>query len=180
MQTIKEDKDIEKANEQNKKNALTVALLLLDKEKPTLMDLYKTICSLSYMGDSRKTFKAEDPRKIEKLASGSKAHFDKEYTAKTKLFTISDDGVLLINEKDLLKEIDNLPKTLHDKIISNVGHEKIDHADLPIIRETIVTYLTEIIKKSSMAQTWKGVKTTGLVKSLKYACAKLGKGMKKK
>ena len=86
MFTAVKDEEIEKANEQNKKNALTIALLLLDKESPTLNDLYEKICSLSYMGDSRKNFKAEDPNKIKKLASGSKEHFDKEYKDKTNLF----------------------------------------------------------------------------------------------
>ena len=83
MYTAKADKEIEEANTKNKRNALTIALILLEDENPTLLRLYETICSLSYKGDSRKNFKAEDPRKIQKLASGSKDHFDREFTKKT-------------------------------------------------------------------------------------------------
>ena len=178
MRTIQKDKEIELANEVNKRNALTVALLLLDKEKPTLMDLYETICSLSYMGDSRKNFKAEDPRKIQKLASGSKEHFDKEYTAKTDLFTVSKDGTIKIDQEKVFKKMAELPQELYEKIVDAIGHKRLDES-LPEIRGAIVEYLTTIIKKSSMAQTVKGLKTTGLFKSLKYAFAKLEKGRKK-
>lgn len=179
MYTVQANDEIEKANELNKRNALTVALVLLDKEAPTILDLYKTICSLSYMGDSRNNFKAEDPKKIEKLASGSKEYFDKEYTAKTNLFRIDKDGIIEIDYDKTLKSVINLPSELYNKIVVEVGHEKLEKEDLPIIRKVIVDYLTSIIKKSSMAQTMKGLKTTGPVKSLRYAFAKLKKGRKK-
>ena len=54
--------------------------------KPTIIDFYETLCSLSYKGDSRKALKAEDPNKVKKLASGSKDYFDKIYKEKTNLF----------------------------------------------------------------------------------------------
>lgn len=178
MYTAKADKEIEEANEKNKRNALTIALILLDKEKPTLMNLYETICSLSYMGDSRKNFKAEDPRKIQKLASGSKEHFDREYTAKTDLFVVNKDETITIDYKKVFKGIGELPENLKIKIADSIDG-KISIEKLPIIREAIKEYLTTIIKKSSMAQTLKGVKTTGIWKSLGYALAKLKKGRKK-
>ena len=180
MYTAQEDREIEEANEQNKKNALTVALLLLlDKKEPqTLMDLYETICSLSYMGDSRKSFKAEDPRKIQKLARGSKKHFDDEYTAKTDLFTVNEDGTIKIDSKKVLKGIYELPKELSEKIVDNIGRKKIEDS-YKEMGEAIKEYLTSIIKKSSLKQTVKGIKTTGPVKSLRYAFAKLKKGRKK-
>ena len=179
MKTIQEDKEIEEANEINKRNALTIALILLEDENPTLMKLYETICSLSYMGDSRKNFKAEDPRKVQKLASGSKEHFDREYTAKTDLFTVNKDDTITIDYKKVLKRIEELPENLKIKIADSIDG-RLSEEKLPEIRRAIVEYLTTIIKKSSMAQTLKGVKTTGLYKSLKYAIAKLKKGQKKK
>jgi len=178
MYTVQADKEIEDANEQNKKNALIVALLLLDKENPTLLDLYEMICSLSYMGDSRKNFKAEDPRKIQKLARGSKEHFDREYTDKTDLFKVTKAGTLKIDQAKVLERMAELPKELYEKIVDEIGNNKIEDSIL-VIRKTIVEYLTSIIKKSSLKQTLKGVKTTGPVKSLGYAFAKLKKGRKK-
>lgn len=178
MYTAKADKEIEKANEKNKRNALTIALILLEDEKPTLLRLYETICSLSYMGDSRKSFKAEDPRKIQKLASGSKDHFDREFTKKTDMFTVNKDETIVIDYKKVLKEIEELPENLKEKIVDSIDG-KVVIEKLPEIRNAIREYLTNIIKKSSMGQTKKGLLTTGPKRSLSYALAKLKKGRKK-
>jgi len=178
MYTAKKDNDIEKANEVNKRNALTIALLLLDKENPTLTDLYEKICSLSYMGDSRKNFKAEDPNKIRKLASGSRAHFDKEYKDKTDLFTVDKNDLITIDYNKTLKMIESLPENLKYKIIDEVEDKKLLDS-LPLIRKAIEEYLTTIIKKSSLGQTTKGILTTGPKNSIGYALSKLKKGRKK-
>lgn len=178
MFTVKADEQIEKANEINKRNALTIALLLLDKKNPTLNDLYEKICSLSYMGDSRKSFKAEDPNKIKKLASGSKEHFDKEYTKKTDLFEVNENEKIIIDKEKVLKMIDKLPIELKIKICDEIGDKRISEA-YDEIRTAITDYLTSIIKKSSMGQTKKGILTTGPKNSIGYALAKLKKGRKK-
>lgn len=176
MFTAIEDEDIEKANEINKKNALTVALLLLDKENPTLSDLYEKICSLSYMGDSRKNFKAEDPNKIKKLASGSREHFDREYRDKTDLFEVGDNEVIKIDKEKLYSRIKFLPTKLYEEIKENTNG---DVHNIEVVRDTISSYLTRIIKKSSNGQTRKGILTTGPKNSFTYALAKLKKGRKK-
>lgn len=178
MYTAKAYEKIEKANKTNKRNALVIALILLEDEKPTLLRLYETICSLSYMGDSRKSFRAEDPRKIQKLASGSKKHFDKEFTDKTDLYTVNKDETIVVDYQKVLKGIDKLPQNLKMKIADSL-EGKNPKGNLPIIRQAIREYLTNIIKKSSMGQTKKGLLTTGPIKSLRYAFAKLKKGRKK-
>lgn len=178
MYTAKSDEQIEKANEINKRNALTIALLLLDKDKPKLIDLYEKICSLSYMGDSRKSFKAEDPNKIKKLASGSKEHFDREFKDKTDLFTVDKNENITIDYKKVLQMIDKLPIELKIRISDEVGDKKLSDG-FEEIRIAIKDYLTTIIKKSSNGQTKKGILTTGPKKSLTYALAKLKKGRKK-
>ena len=178
MFTAKADTQIEKANEINKRNALTIALLLLDKDKPKLIDLYEKICSLSYMGDSRKSFKAEDPNKIKKLASGSKEHFDREFKDKTDLFTVDKNENIKVDYNKVLKMIDKLPMELKIKIIDEVGDKKLSESREEIKR-AISDYLTTIIKKSSMGQTKKGILTTGPKNSLGYALSKLKKGRKK-
>ena len=175
MYTAKEDKEIEKANEVNKKNALTVALLLLDKENPTLIDLYEKICSLSYMGDSRKSFKAEDPNKIKKIASGSKEHFNKEFKDKTSLFTCDKKENIKIDYDKTFNMIKYLPEELKNKIEEYGGNKN----NLDKVREAIKDYLTKIIKSSSLGQTKKGILTTGPKNSIVYALSKLKKGRKK-
>lgn len=179
MFTAVEDKEIEEANEKNKKNALTIALILLNKENPTLLDLYETICSLSYMGDSRKSFKAEDPNKIKKLASGSKEHFDREYTNKTNLYKVVDDERIVVDYKKVFKELKNVPSALYEDI-KNATNNNINNENIELIRNAIKEYLTKIIKSSSLGQTKKGIFTTGPKNSITYAIAKLKKGRKKK
>ena len=178
MFTAVEDKEIEKANELNKKNALTIALLLLDKDKPKLIDLYEQICSLSYMGDNRKNFKAEDPNKIKKLASGSKDHFNKEYKDKTNLFTTDKDENIKIDYKKVYSMIKYLPNELKEKIFDSIGNSQ-EEEKIEEIRKIIKGYLTEIIKGSSSGQTKKGILTTGPKNSISYALSKLKKGRKK-
>lgn len=173
------DEQIERANEINKQNALTIALLMLDKEKPTTIDLYETLCSLSYMGDSRKKFKAEDPNKVKKLASGSKEFFDREYRDKTNIFMEKENGTLFIDYKMLLKKIDNLPTNLKDEIYNTINSNKSMLENLKNIRKIIRKYLTTIISTSSKGQTMKGLLTTGPINSVSYVYAKLKKGRKK-
>ena len=179
MFTAISNPEIERANQVNKKNALTVALLLLDKENPTLDDLYQQICSLSYMGDNRNALKAEDPNKIKKLASGSKDYFDKEYKDKTDLFTVNDDNTINIDYKKVFDAIEALPSALYERIKTSIHKELSNEENLGSIRESIKGYLTEIIKSSSHGQTRKGILTTGPKNSLVYALAKLKKGRKK-
>ena len=176
---IEEDKDIEKANERNKDNATLVALILLNKENPTLLDLYEQICSLSYIGDSRKKFKAEDPNKVRNIVIGSKKFLDREYRDRLPLFTISKDEHITIKTKEALKAIPQLPERLKDKIDSRV-HGNYEPENIEDIRTSIVEFLTEVNKKSSLGQTVKGVFTTGPREAVGYALRKLKKGRNKK
>ncbi len=178
MYTAVKDEEIEKANIINKKNALTVALLLLDKENPKLIDLYETICSLSYKGDSRKSFKAEDPKKIIKLATGSKEHFNREYRDKTDLFKCDKDENITIDYDAVFKMVEFLPDNLKNEIYL-VSDNDLSMNKIKSIRNVINDYLEKIIKESSLGQTKKGILTTGPKNSITYAISKLKKGRKK-
>ena len=179
MFTAISDPEIEAANEINKKNALVAALLLLDKKNPTLDDLYQKICSLSYMGDNRNSFKAEDPNKIKKLASGSKEHFDKEYKDKTDLFTVKKNNQIVVDYEKVFSEMENLPPKLYERIQASLADNVSLEDNIENIRNSITGYLTEVIKASSFGQTKKGILTTGPTNSISYAFAKLKKGRKK-
>lgn len=179
MFTAISDSEIEQANEINRKNALTVALLLLDKDVPTVNDLYEKLCSLSYMGDNRKTFKAEDPNKIKKLVEGSKDYFDKEYKNKTDLFKEMPNGTIKIDYSKVYIAMKKLPKSLYDEIQFSIDVKMSEEETLNSIRKTINSYLTRIIKQSSHGQTRKGILTTGPQNSISYALEKLKKGRKK-
>ncbi len=176
--TAVEDKEIEQANEINRRNALIVGLLLLDKEKPTLLDLYEKICSLSYMGDSRKNLKAEDPNKVRNIASGSKEYFDQIYGSSREFFELKKD-IININYDSLFKGLKELPINLKEKIIHDLNGDRPSIENMDIVRKSICEYLENIIRKSSTGQTIKGIFTTGFVNSVGYALRKLKKGRKK-
>ena len=179
MFTAIKDDDIEKANILNKRNALVVSLLLLDKDKNTLSDLYETLCSLSYKGDTRKMVKAEDPNKVKKLAKGSKDFFDKEYKDKTTLFKVTDDEKLLIDYDKVYSYIKALPTNLANSL-NNVIEQKLPKdLERQKIKDEINKYLVKIIKSSSLGQTTKGILTTGPVNSISYVFEKIKKGRKK-
>ena len=175
MFTAISDDEIEKAVLINRSNAITIALILLNKEKPTIIDFYESLCSLSYLGDTRKKLKAEDPNKVKKLATGSKDFFDEVYKKKTDLFKENKNGILEIDYDKVLKSIDKLPKKLKERL-NKVKNGK----DLEPLRKEIKEYLVEVTSSSSIGQTTKGILTTGIVNSIDYAVQKLKKGRKKK
>ncbi len=175
MFTAIPDYEIEIINEINKKNALTLALLLLDKENANIIDLYEKLCSLSYTGDSRKRFKAEDPNKVKKIAIGSKDFFDREYKNNSEIFYVNGFNKVIIDYDLLFKEMITLPNNLKESL-SSISYNL---NNLKIIREEIINYLTDIIKSSSTNQTLKGILTTGPINSVDYAFQKLKKGRKK-
>ena len=179
MFTAIKDEDIEKANILNKRNALVISLLLLEKDKNTLTDLYETLCSLSYKGDTRKMVKAEDPNKVRKLAKGSKEFFDREYKDKTTLFKVVDNEQLIIDYDRVYSSIKSLPTNLANSIESVLTKNLKKDEEREEIRDVINKYLVKIIKSSSLGQTTKGILTTGPINSFSYVFEKLKKGRKK-
>ncbi|PGH09213.1 hypothetical protein AJ79_05742 [Helicocarpus griseus UAMH5409] len=66
------------ANQVNLLSAVRVALLLLPP-KFTEQQLYSTIAGISYMGDPRMAFAAEDPRKVNNIVSSQITNFRRLY-----------------------------------------------------------------------------------------------------
>ncbi len=179
MYTSVYDDEIEKANVHNRKNALLISLLLLDKEAPNLGDLYETLCSLSYKGDTRKMVKAEDPNKVKKLAKGSKNYFNSVCKDNTDLFKVVDNEKLIIDYKKVYESISELPYVLSN-VIKDIIERNLDkRKERELIKTAINEYLEKIIKSSSLGQTTKGILTTGPVNSISYAVEKFKKGRKK-
>lgn len=177
MYTAVEDEDIEKANIINRRNALIVALLLLDKKDPNLLDLYEQICSLSYMGDNRKKFKAEDPNKIRKIASGSKEYFDDIYGKNREFFKLEKD-IIEIDYEKLFKAYKDLPFDLRKQVAIDLEGKAVNLENIDLVRKSVCGYLEAIIKQSSSGQTKKGLLTSGPKNSVRYVLAKLKKGRK--
>lgn len=149
--TIKSNNFIDKLIIENRKNACKVSLLCLDSNE--LKDLYLTICSLSYSGDTRMKV-AENPKKVDNIVGASFDKFNEMYDFDD-LYTKNGD---LIESKGIS---DSLPLSLEKYVKDDKSKEK------------IMEYLSDLNKKESSVQTFKGIKTNGIVKSIKYGFAKV-------
>ena len=149
--TIKSNKYIDEVILQNRRNACKIGLLCLDKKE--LKELYLTICSLSYSGDTRMKI-AENPKKVDNIVGASYDKFEEMYNF--------DDLYRKNGEKiEFELNLKELPSSLENYIKDNKTKEK------------VIEYLFSLNRKESSLQTIKGIKTNGIVKSLKYGFAKV-------
>ena len=149
--TIKSNKYIDEVILQNRRNACKIGLLCLDKKE--LKELYLTICSLSYSGDTRMKI-AENPKKVDNIVGASYDKFEEMYNF---------DDLYRKKGKKIEFELNlkELPSSLENYIKDNKTKEK------------VIEYLFNLNRKESSLQTIKGIKTNGIVKSLKYGFAKV-------
>ncbi|KAK2735038.1 Mitochondrial translocator assembly and maintenance protein 41 [Onygenales sp. PD_40] len=78
VKILRDHPKVRLANQVNLLSAVRVALLLLPPDF-TEHQLYSTIASISYMGDPRMTFAAEDPRKVNNIVSSQLTNFRRLY-----------------------------------------------------------------------------------------------------
>lgn len=172
--TVVENQVITKSNDENRKNVMCTALLTLPVDKNRLIDVYTQICGLSYLGDTRMKF-AENPRKVLNIVEGSYDSFEEIYPLANPYCVLNDDGTISIDRVKLLEEIHNLPDSLVEYVCDTIS----DDGDLIVIQNKILEYFTNINKKESIRQTFKGLCTNGIVRSIKYASKKIIKKIKK-
>jgi len=160
-------------------NAIRVSLLLLPAAF-TEIDLYKTITSLSYMGDIRMII-GENKNKIENIVGGNIGGFQQiyrplilknfsnfiNYDSATNIYTKSTDTasrfeLLQKVPTALLKNILKLAPDINELATRN------ENCDL-IVRKS----LSNIVRASSISQTAKGILTAGFIKSILYGFEKI-------
>lgn len=149
--TIKSNNFIDELILQNRRNACKIGLLCLNNKD--LKDLYLTICNLSYSGDTRMKV-AENPKKVENIVGASYDKFNEMYNFND---LYQKNGERIEYEID----IDELPSSLEKYIKDDKTKEK------------VMEYLSDLNRKESSLQTMKGIKTNGIVKSLRYGLAKV-------
>ncbi len=149
--TIKSNNFIDELILQNRRNACKVGLLCLNNKD--LKDLYLTICNLSYSGDTRMKV-AENPKKVDNIVGASYDKFNEMYNFND---LYQKNGERIEYEID----IDELPSSLEKYIKDDKTKEK------------VMEYLSDLNRKESSLQTMKGIKTNGIVKSLRYGLAKV-------
>ena len=170
---IKSNATIDRVIERNRINGLYTALLTLEDNKNSLVDVYESLCNLSYMGDKRMAI-AENPFKVRNIVGGNIDFFMETYGISSPFFSTDAFGKISKNKNELLDNIPNLPYSVLEYLNSKNCNKK----DLEEIRQMIITYLTNMNGKESKEQTIKGIKTNGITRSIRYAVPKVMKKVK--
>lgn len=179
----------------NQENALRTSLLLLP-EVFTEQQLYKTIAGLSYIGDFRMIF-GEDKNKIDNIVDGQKNRFVEIYqsiinSSAFKDFIVWRDSknpkfIQDSSSSAILHNLSLLPKHVQQNIYM-ANHSKSRSLDLDDVLLTVskslyydryvINAINQIVRKSSLTQSIKGVFTAGFNKSLRYTGRKLAKSLR--
>ncbi len=161
--------------QKNLEHALNLSLLLLPKTF-TEEQLFMTIASLSYTGDSRNSF-GVDPGKVERIVHGNFERFRNLYKSaiaahiKDGALRSEEEGYSQDKERNLERSWSGLPKS----IVGRVGDSPTSLNVESVVRKVI----SEIVHDSSVSQTWKGILSTGFSRSVRYAWEKLKKARMK-
>jgi len=153
---------IRSAIDKNREYAMKTALALLSKQKSFDSGvLIQEIVGLSYGGDVRVGL-AESPTKVKDIAAGSNEELRELYIRSKlgkHLLVTNEDGRMYSSSLTFPELVSGLPGSLR---------EVKDDAELRL-------QLKDIVRRSSLTQTAKGVLTAGFGKSIKYALSKVGK-----
>nr|NP_595808.3 LOW QUALITY PROTEIN: putative protein Tam41 [Schizosaccharomyces pombe]CAA20110.3 mitochondrial matrix protein import protein Tam41 (predicted) [Schizosaccharomyces pombe] len=200
---LKGEDEFYKENSYNLSSALHVGLLML-ADRFTEFDLYKTIVSLSYLGDIRMSFFAENPRKVENIVSKQIAFFRKLYLP----LLYAEPGVHFIESSEVLKSMDPSDNSRYLSFHQNITKDSIsrllnglplnlvkilglkpDTSSFEKCAELMLTnqistrslLISKSIKKltsfSILTQSIKGIFTARCHSFLVYVYAKLKKGL---
>jgi translocator assembly and maintenance protein 41 len=199
LYTTNDDEILELQEGYNLKYAMSTALLLLSDKKDQIhrqqidvTDIFESIASLSYIGDPRFAAGAEDPMKVKKLVH-SVGQIDRfqtvykhQYQSLEKMGIMSVNGsVVEMNLMDISTRkslYERLPprlqsemKYLFDKAAPDLGTDS-SPDNIEEISKILTKSIANIVAPPAKIQSMKGLLTAGVLKSAKYASAKLSKG----
>jgi len=175
--------EIEEAQRINLLSAVSASLLLHNNNTIPTSQLYNTIASLSYTGDFRMQTGAEDPNKVKKLVEtpGMLDLWDDKYLdtldnlQKLGMISVSNgskDIETNLSDVAIRKQlVQHLPSRLRQHSDSIVGTSS-STGNQAILRQE----LANIVSPAAKSQSIKGFFTAGVIKSWRYALAKLKKG----
>ncbi|XP_012217913.1 phosphatidate cytidylyltransferase, mitochondrial [Linepithema humile] len=185
-----ENSQLRTALVQNLHSAVHAALLLLP-EHFTEIDFFKKITGLSYHGDFRMIF-GENKDKVSNIVLPQLQNFKQLYEPILKHFDNyvdipRSDHMVVTCRQDTspatrIHHLNHLPRTPQVKLVRawSQGPRSKDTEDClraiahdPECCEILEQCLKEIVLRSSVTQSLKGLITAGLVKSVKYSSAKI-------
>ena len=207
--SIQEKEELMEAQYYNLQAAVAAALLLSPLSIGNLpwLQVYSQIAALSYTGDFRMAVGGEDPHKIQKLVHtpGQLERFHALYrdgdpnnttSGTSVLRALEEMGLLSIQEEGL--QWDPLDVSLRTQLIQRLppmvkksllvpstttsrlgGNNPVDN-HLVQQQATLSATLSSIVAPAARSQSFKGLFTFGLRKSMLYASAKLSKGLLRK
>ncbi|KAI9276156.1 mitochondrial matrix Mmp37 [Sporodiniella umbellata] len=198
VKILRDDSRVRLANQVNLTEAVRVALLTLP-ENFTQQELFLKIAGISYKGDFRMVV-GENPNKVQNIVSNQMDHFQRLYSG------LLDDlpNVATLNGNKLQQSynpryrglmVKKLPSKLYDKVLNQYRQHAISNnievpEDKSIVYEQVAQSdqlenfidkgLTEIIARTALTQSAKGVFTAGPTRTIRYAGEKLQKWWKAK
>ena len=176
VEIIRTTPELDYSIQRNRFNALKVSLLALGKREATLEELFCILCSLSYIGDIRRTMHVETKHKVRNIVEGSFDELENIYIEfNDGYYENSYSHGISINYEKLVTELDTLPEPLQSKIINELLREKMDKDKLMSLRKIILKYFTKLNFKTSIAQPLKGFALNGFSKTITYLGQKIGK-----
>ncbi|KAG0171011.1 Mitochondrial translocator assembly and maintenance protein 41 [Apophysomyces sp. BC1015] len=193
VKILRDDARVRLANQVNLTEAVRVALLTLP-ERFNEAELFERIAGISYTGDFRMVV-GENPNKVKNIVQGHMDHFHRLY------FGLLDDlpNVAILSNGQFQQNqnprfrglmVQKLPKTLYNKVLvehrsqaarnnTDVPEDKIElHQQIaasPELSSYIDRGLRDIIGRTALTQSIKGIVTAGPWRTSRYAAEKLGK-----
>ncbi|KAI8984411.1 mitochondrial matrix Mmp37 [Mycotypha africana] len=193
VKILRDDARVRLANQVNLTEAVRVALLTLP-EQFNEEEIFERIAGISYMGDFRMII-GENPNKVKNIVKAQMENFHRLY------FGLLDDlpNVTILNGGKFQQSynprfrglmVKKLPKTLYDKVLKKYTDEAVSQnrsipEDKSVLYEQIAqsedlnryieSSLSEIIGRTAVTQSMKGILTAGTTKTIRYAGAKLSK-----
>ena len=159
--TFKSTKDLDDVINSNRENVLLTSLLILNKEKLDVYELFEMLCSLSYKGDIR--FIIENPNKVSNIVRGNIDELLSIYTKYDKYIKV-DGANVLINLNKVYSSVRKIP-----------NFDKFKNMEKTKYGNYLLKHIKHINRCESICQPLKGLKVSGLKDSLSYVKEKAKK-----
>lgn len=173
-------------NQYNLKNAMTLLVLLLHPNEFSEKNLYEQITRISYLGDFRMYVGGENPNKIQNIVERQYAEFKQlyepiiDYLVAKNCLIITDtrDNVRTFRKNltipNKIKLISALPLQFRARLYQMNREKSIKEIvnDVDLAKK-LTRIVTRTIRISSLKQAVRGVLSLGVMKSVRYAFAKL-------
>ena len=176
VETVKTTPELDYAIKRNRMNALKISLLSLNKTKASLEELFYMLCSLSYVGDIRRTMHVETKYKIQNIVEGSFDELHKMYNEfNNGYYEVGFNHSIDIDYERLINELDTLPESLHPVFLNALSCGKVNKDKLINLRKLILKHFTKLNHRTSIAQPINGLALNGFSTTINYLGQKISK-----